>query len=377
MRSFVYWLGSIVLVIGLFLSACAPKAAPAPAPSGPQTPAPAPAPSPAPTANEWDKIVAAAAKEGNVVLYNVLGTSWAPALTQAMAKYGIKVDVISGNGASLELKIVTEQQAKAYTGDIFISGWTNNLNLQAKGFAETVNDAVLPDLGAKDVWRLSPNKYDPNKANWVFGTSITPSLIVNSDVVKVGEIRTWNDLLDPKWRDKIAMTDARPGSGPGTSGMFMFSSLAEEFWKKMAAQRIAMYQSYDLPVSQVALGERWMALFPAFSRTVAAIKAGAPIRITHLEGGTSYYINGVTIVKNAPHPNAALVVLNWMFSREGQAAIGKGADNYSVRNDVAEDWIRIPELNLGTFTLLEPANNSDLAGPKKGTEFATSIFGAR
>ncbi|MDP2743883.1 MAG: extracellular solute-binding protein [Dehalococcoidia bacterium] len=376
MRSFVYWLGSIVLVFSLFLSACAPKATP-PA-SGPTAPGPAPSPQPAPAApaSEWDRVLAAASKEGNIVLYNVLGTSWAPALTQAMAKYGIKVDVISGNGASLELKIVTEQQAKAWTADMFISGWTNNLNLLGKGFAQPVNE-VLPELTAKDVWRLNPNMYDSTKAVWVFGTSITPSLIVNSDVVKVGEIRTWNDLLDPKWKGRIAMTDARPGSGPGTSGMFIFSSLGEEFWKKMATQGIAMHQSYDLPVSQVALGEKWMALFPAFSRTVAAIKAGAPVRINHLEGGTSYYINGVTVVKNAPHPNASLVVLNWMFSKEGQAAIGSATDNYTVRKDVQETWIRIPELNLATFTLLEPANNSDLAGPKKGTEFATKIFGAR
>ncbi|MBM2831349.1 MAG: extracellular solute-binding protein [Dehalococcoidia bacterium] len=377
MRSFVYWLGSIVLVFSLFFSACAPKAAPAA--TGPTAPSPAPSPQPAPAApaSEWDKIVAAATKEGTVTLYNVLGASWAPALQEAMNKYKIKVEIISGNGAALELKVETEQRAKAMFADIFISGWTNNLNLLKKEYTETVNDALLPELKSKAVWRLNPNKYDPTKNVWVFGTSITPSLIINSDIVKKGEIRTWNDLLDPKWRDKIAMTEARQGSGPGTSGMFIFSSLGEEFWKKMAAQRIPMHVSYDLPVSQVALGEKYMALFPAFSRTVAAIKAGAPVQIAHLEGGTSYYINGVNLVKNAPHPNAALVVFNWMFSKEGQVEIGKATDNYTVRNDVQENWIRIPELNLATFTLLEPANNSDLAGPKKGTDFATLVFGAR
>lgn len=377
MKSPVSWLAAITLAFGVLLSACAPQAAPAPAaPAAPRT-APAPAPAPAAQASEWDKVVAAAAKEGTVTLYNVLGASWAPALKDAMTKYGIKVELISGNGAALELKVETEQRAKAVTADIFISGWTNNLNLLKKSYAEPVNRTLVPELTPTDVWRLNPNRYDATGTILVFGTSITPSVIVNSDIVKPGEIKAWNDLLDSKWKGRIAMTEARQGSGPGTSGMFVFSSLGEEFWKKMAAQNITMHVSYDLPVSQVALGEKWITLFPAFSRTIAAIKAGAPVRITHLDGGTSYYINGVNLVKNAPHPNAALVVLNWMFSKEGQAAIGRGADNYTVRKDLKEDWIRIPELNTSTFTLMEPANNSDLTGPKTGTDFATKVFGPK
>ena len=151
--------------------------------------------------------------------------------------------------------------------------------------------------------------------------------------------------------------------------------LGEDFWKKMAAQRIILYPGVDLAVTQIALGERSLAIFPAFSRTVTAIKAGAPIQIVHLQEGTVYAINAVSILKGAPHPNETLVFLNWMLSREGQAAIGRARDSYVIRKDVKVDWLGIPELNPDTFILLEPPNNKDPTYVPKSAEFARKIFG--
>ncbi|MBM2832711.1 MAG: Ferric transporter ATP-binding subunit [Dehalococcoidia bacterium] len=365
----LYVVGILLLGLILLVGACAPKAAPSPSAPSPS----APAPTAAPSLGEWDKVLEAARKEGSVTIYNVLGTQLGEALKAGMAKQGIKVEVIGGVGGELELKIVTEQRAKANVADLFISGWTNTYNIAQTGNGQPVNVA-LPSLQEKDVWRIVPGKYEDTKVSYVFGTSITPSVIANTDLVRKGEITSWNDLLDPKWRDKMVMTDGRTGSGPGASGLWAWTTLGEDFWKKMAAQRITLQARYDIAVNQVAYGEKSIALFPAFSRTVAAIKAGAPVQIVHLKEGTSYYINGIAFVKNAPHPNAALVVLNWMFSKEGQAAIGKATDNYSVRKDLAEDWLRIPELNPGTFTFQEPPNNLDPEASPKGAEYAKKLF---
>jgi iron(III) transport system substrate-binding protein len=205
--------------------------------------------------------------------------------------------------------------------------------------------------------------------------SLTPNVIVNTDLVGKDDIKSWQDLLAPKWKGKMAMHDPRQGSGPATSGIGIFRSLGEDFWQKMAAQDITLHARFDLPVSQVVNGEKSLSIWPPYSRTIIAIKAGAPIRIVHLDKGTSAYVNAVNIVKNAPHPNASLVLLNWMLSREGQAAIGKAVENYSIRKDVNEDWITIPELNTATFTLLETPNNIDPAITADATEFSNKIFG--
>ena len=175
----------------------------------------------------------------------------------------------------------------------------------------------------------------------------------------------------------MAMSDPRTGSGPGAAGMGAWQILGEEFWKKMAAQRIIMQAKYELPVQAVAFGEKALTLLPAYPQTVTAMKAGAPIQVVHLKEGTSYYVNGVAFVKDAPHPNAALVMLNWMFSKEGQAAVGRAAETYIVRKDVTEDWFKIAELRPGTFTFLDPPNNLDPENARKGSAFAKNIFGAQ
>ncbi|MBM2831782.1 MAG: hypothetical protein HW414_834, partial [Dehalococcoidia bacterium] len=78
-----------------------------------------------------------------------------------------------------------------------------------------------------------------------------------------------------------------------------------------------------------------------------------------------------------PHPNAALVLLNWMFSKEGQTAMGGAAKTYSVRRDVNENWFNIAELRPGTFTFLDPPNNLDPQNAPRGAAFAKAIFGTQ
>lgn len=366
-------MGILLLGLVFVLGACAPAASPAPS----KTPSPAPTPAPsAPALSGWDKVLADAKKEGSINLYNVLGGELGEAIRTAMKGYGITVDSIAGNGAELELRVVTEQRAKAYIADVFISGWTNVNRLVQGGQAQPVT-VSLPSLQEKDVWRMRPDQYEATKSAFIYATSITPSVIINTDLVKKGEIQSWQDLLDPKWRDKMVLTDPRTGSGPGAAGMGAWTILGEDFWKKMATQRITMQVKYEIPVQQVAYGEKSLVLLPAYPQAVSAIQAGAPMQIVHLKEGTSYYVNGVGFITSAPHPNASLVLLNWMFSKEGQAAMSRAAKTYTLRKDITEDWFKIAELRPGTFTFLDPPNNLDPQNAPRGAAFAKTVFGAQ
>lgn len=376
-RSSFHWLAVTAAISSLVLAACAPKAAPAPtaAPS-PSAPATAPAPSPRP-GGEWDKVLAAAKKEGSLTVFSTSANQLVEAAKDEMAKYGIKLETVGGSGGELELKIQTEQRAKAYTADLLMSGWTNVVSMAEAGQGQPVAVA-LPSLAEKGVWKVEPDKYDPAKTVFVYGTGLTPSLIINTDLVRPSDVQSWQDLLDPKWRDKIVMTDGRGGSGPGAGGLWAAKvQLGEDYWKKFAAQRPFLTANAELPVQQVSYGERPIAIFPNFLRVVRAAKAGAPIKIIHLKEGTQYYVAGIGFVKNAPHPNASLVLLNWLFTREGQIATAKATGLYTIRKDISETWLGIPELNPSSFVLLEPPNNLDVQSSAKGAEFGKSIFGAR
>ncbi|MBM2831436.1 MAG: Ferric transporter ATP-binding subunit, partial [Dehalococcoidia bacterium] len=192
--------------------ACAvPKATPAPASL------PAPASSPTPTLSEWDKVLDAARKEGTLTLY----TTWAAQLGEsaraAMKDYGITLETVGGRGGDLELKIRTEQRAAANVADLLLTGWTNAISIADAGLVQAPAVA-LPSLAEKDVWKVHPRQHGPDGV-FVLGRGINLTTVINTDLVKKGEITSWNDLLDPKWRDKMVMTDPRPGSGPGASGL--------------------------------------------------------------------------------------------------------------------------------------------------------------
>lgn len=373
MRRFVYCMTAVALALGLILSACAPKAAPAPGPSA----SPAPKPAPAPQLSEWDKVLADARKEGTVTVYISSGAQLGEALKTGLSQYGIKVESIVATAGELELKVATEQRAKAYVNDVFLTGWTSNMNMVKGGFSQPPNVA-LPSLKEKDVWQTQPDKYDPSRNVYVIGWSLNISLIANTDLVARGEVQSWQDLLDPKWKDRMSMTDPRTGSGPGATGIAAWMKITgEDYWKKMAAQRIALHTNWTLVVDQVVHGEKVIGILPAYSRVVPPIRAGAPIRIINLKEGTDYFVNSINLTKNAPHPNAALVLMNWIFTREGQAAIGKATENSSIRNDVTQDWIRIAELRPGSYTLLPQPSNLEPEAGKNGAAFAKSIFGAQ
>ncbi|MHA2069600.1 MAG: ABC transporter substrate-binding protein [Candidatus Thorarchaeota archaeon] len=350
-------IGAILLVmLMLAVSACAPQQAPAPGGGG------------------WDDVLAAAKSEGTVTLYSTFGTQVGEALKAGMTQYGINLEIIGGRGGELEQKLFAEQRAEAYTADLFMGGWTNQLRTLEAGYGQPVT-VSLPTLEEKDVWSTHPSQYEPSGNVFMIGAGVTPSIIANSDQVKKDEIKSWQDLLDPKWKGKIVMQEARTGSGPGTSGMYSFQNLGEDFWKKLAANDLTFQTRYGTTVDQVATGEKAMAIFPAFSRTQAAIKAGAPIMIVHLEEGTTYFANGLVYVKNAPHPNASMVFLNWLLSKEGQRAYCTALQAYTIRNDVTQDWIEIPELRAGTFKRIEPPNNLKLTNAAEGTAFSKKVFG--
>lgn len=377
MQRISYQLVSLAVVVGLLLAACgvAEKAPSAPASSPAQQPASLPAP--AQPLTEWDKVLAAAKREGTVTVYNGLGGQLGEALKEGMKKYGIRVETIGGQGGELQLKIEVEQRAKAYAADLFVTGWRNNADVVKAGYGQTPSVA-LPSLEEKGVWRVYPSQYEPTKTLYAFATSIIPDAIINTELVRKGDIQSWQDLVDPKWREKMVMYDPRLGSGAGAAGMgFWGPKLGEDFWRKMAAQRIIQQTKSDLPVNQVAYGEKSVAIFPHYQMTVNAIKAGAPIQLVQMKEGTPYFTSGANLVRNAPHSNAAMVLLDWMFTKEGQSTIGRAMEGFSIRSDLAEDWIKIAELRPGSYTLLEPNTSLDPEASRNGAEFATRIFGAR
>lgn len=169
---------------------------------------------------EWDKVVAAAVKEGLVVIYTPLTPNTTVPLAEAFKKrYGIEINYIIGRGPEVGERIFTERNAGLFMGDIIIVG-TNNLTntFKPRGVLQVMDKALMLPMVA------DPKNWTGGKLPWVdkdhtslaFLSNISRSLTRNTDLVSKDEIKSWRDLLQPKWKGKIILNDPTiPGPSNG------------------------------------------------------------------------------------------------------------------------------------------------------------------
>src|SRR6266508_1999376 len=298
--------------------AAAAKPTTAPAAAAPTT---APAAAAKPTDNFQavaDKYYEAAKKEGKLVLYGVGNATLYNPVRDAFQKRfpGIELVGVDQRGRESREKVFAEQQSKNYVADVVISGTDTQNELVENGFIEPFQaselDSVIPDLVPK----------------------------------------TYKDLMDPKWKGKLAMDDPR-GSGPGgtiLSGMEVLYGI-DEVDSKLAEQKI-FFATQAGPIFE-ALNRGEYAVFLSSNHTdvIAQRKSGAPIKQLKPADGVGITPINQGLVKNAPHPNAAKLWIEWSLSEEGQTVLA--AQGYAtVRKGMK---VAEPEANLEGVKFLQRA----------------------
>jgi len=327
-------------LIGLIV-ACAPArpvGTPIP-PTPPVATAPLTPPKPAQTLSSediaWQIIVEAAKKEGKVSLYSFsmtgdIGSEIKKAFEEA---YGIKVEITTGVGAILMERIKSERAAKKPIADTYDTA--PGFVITAKKSGLTQPSENLPVLADKNIWRMAP--HDGERNVWGIYASQRPPQI-NTALVKPGdEPKSYAEMITPKWSGKIVI--APPLSDPSVIYLYVagkkYGFLNDDYFRQLGKQNLKIVPAVRDVVSALARSEA--SLTPAYSASVAAalIAEGAPVRsIDAAEGVTVGWGTAIAIAKDGPHPNAANVFLNWLFSKQGQEVYGKGVKTLPIRNDL-------------------------------------------
>src|SRR5262249_11889965 len=332
-------------VVALGVAACnpplaaqptaAPPAAPTVAPTVVPTVAPAakptaaPAAAPAPTAPQAvaaksadplqpaiDKYYEAAKKEGKLVLYGVGNATLYNPIRDAFIKRfpGIQVEGVDQRGRESREKVIAEQQSKNYVVDVVISGTDTQNELVQNGFIEKYE--------AAEINNVIPELVPPDRQNNPRTVSIFTMAINTNVVPQDQEPKTWKDLLDPKWKGKLAMDDPR-GSGPGgtiLSGVEVLYGI-DDVDSKLADQNIFFSPQAGPILEALNRGEYAIFLSSNHTDVIAQRKAGAPIKQIKPSDGVGVTPINQGLVKNAPHPNAAKLWIEWSLSEEGQALL--------------------------------------------------------
>lgn len=299
----------------------------------------------------WGETLAAAKKEGRVVVIGspdpVMRNEVIPAFT---ARHGIAVEYIatrsSGQAAA---RIKVERASGIYTTDIFLSGPDTQYNVL---YAEKIIDPLKPMLILPEVtdaanWkRGEPWFMDPDKQYVLrLFNSLDSLIFINTDQVKLEEMRTAKDLLNPKWRGKIVTDDptSRSGSGSNTAAS-IYSQLGADFAK-------ALY----IDQKPVVSGERrqltdWLArgIYP-----ICLTCRADDVRPLQQEGFKIYEVYEleglqnrmnsspflVSVANKAANPNAAKVFVNWIAGKEALTIYSRGFGSATLRTDVDESFL--------------------------------------
>ncbi len=167
---------------------------------------------------EWDKSLAGAKKEGKVVIYTTLGGETTPILRKAfMDKYSIAVEYIGGTGGEMAQKILTERKAGLYLVDLWQGGNTTLINsLKPAGALDLLEPAfILPEVKDASKWLGGKLEFvDKERTILPYLAYAAPPIAINTGAVKPEEMKSYRDLLNPRWKGKITIQDpTSPGFG--------------------------------------------------------------------------------------------------------------------------------------------------------------------
>jgi ABC-type Fe3+ transport system substrate-binding protein len=296
---------------------------------------------------EWESVLAAAQKEGEVNLAGPPGDAFREAMVAGFAKLHpkIKVELLGGRGGEKVARILRERQAGVYGWDLYISGPTSALTaFKPAGALDPLKPAlILPEvkndnewIGGFDAgWADSEKKFF-----YVFGGTLAgDNIYVNRDLVAVNDLRSAPDLLNPKWKGKIVIQDPRV-EGKGLTDMLVISlAYGEDVPRKLLRdQKPVVTRDRRQLVEWLVRGRYPIALGLNEYVLVNFQKKGVGKNIGAVEDAkTGIYwasgSSGIAFFNRAPHPNAAKVYMNWLLSRSGQIEWVKTLTN-SRRVDV-------------------------------------------
>lgn len=267
------------------------------------------------------ELYAKAKKEGELVWYTTLIVKQAvrPLVAAFEKKYpGIKVRYSRANSSGTATKVLSEGKANRIIGDVF-DGTSN---------AEALKDANLVEKWTPKGSSAYPSQYRDPDGFWsaTHQYFLTPG--INTSLIPKAEApKTYDDLLDPKWKGKMAWSPRSTTSGAaGFIGNMLIAKGEEKgmaYLRQLAKQEIIPVSASARKVlDQAIAGEYPMALQIFNHHTVISGRKGAPVDWIPMEPVTNI-IAAIGVIKGAPHPNAGKLLIEFMLSKDGQKVLQK------------------------------------------------------
>lgn len=295
---------------------------------------------------EWNETIAAAKKEGKVVVMGPTDAEIRNAISNGFSRrFGIPLEFMVGRSADVATRVSMERRAGHYTLDAVISG----MGIMAPviyplKLLDPLKPAlVLPEVVDPSKWKEGRLWFMDPEERYVLRLfiSVSPTIFINTRHVGPEGLKLVKDLVDPKWRGKISVRDPTSGSGGSSDAAEFYFQFGEEFVRKLYLdQRPVISREQRQLTDWLARGAYPISLGASIEDVLRLQREGFPVTaVYHLPDMPGKVGSGngtLGIMNGAPHPNAARVFVNWIASREGLEIFARASSRPTTRNDIDE-----------------------------------------
>src|SRR5262245_59438107 len=213
---------------------------------------------------EWDKTIEAAKKEGKLVRGIPASAELRKSITERFKSRfpGIELELTTSRGPTNASKISAEHAAGVRYFDLLISGTFTPFNLLNAGILDPVEPLlILPEVQDPKRWFGGHIWLDSSRRFlYAFQAYQSQHFWYNSNLTRPEEIRSYDDLLNPKWKNKIGYLDPRSAGGGTATWAFFLKIKGEEFLKKLAAQDMLLSRGFTKGKVALTIGLTYYSL---------------------------------------------------------------------------------------------------------------------
>lgn len=298
--------------------------------------------------DEWEKVMAAAKKEGKVVVSIPASAELRTKMEGAFEKRftGIDLELFPSRASRQLRRIRDELKAGVHYFDVHLGGSGSMLSGFVGGKIVDPFEPylILPEVkDAKNWWGGHMSIDKEKQFVYTFCAFLTANFWYNTQLINPEELQSYDDLLNPKWKGKIGFYDPRrPGAGRGV-WEYMWTHKGEEFLREFNKQEPQISRNRRVMAESLAKGKLALTVGVTYYAFKPFLEAGLPVKALPLFKEGTYGTAGsgnLAIIKNHPHPNATKVFVNWLLSKEGQEIWTKTLSQPTRRLDVDTKWTK-------------------------------------
>ena len=387
-------LAGLLGTLTLLLAACGsdPTATPLPT-ATPTSPPVAGAPTATPTEGppawqvEYDKVLAAAREEGEVVI--AMGGSasrnFGPRFEAFEAEMGITIIAATGRGSQQVEKIRAEREAGVFSTDVWMTGVTSTKNVNKTGALKDnfLDHFILLDLLDTSNWHEGKHWFPNGLENTTLAFCASPNAAFgyNTDLVsesQIASLTSWWDLVDGRFKGQWVGIPAWEPGQTNSEHFINVPELGEAFIRAyMLEQDVTWVADGQQGVDLLAKGVKsiFMPMGNADDDVNALEIAGLPVKNHFAQGFKEGGVIGIggscaaSLLRDPPHPNAQKIFVNWWYSAENLYLAGGITNDHSLRVDVSTDNLDPNYVRKAGVEYFFPEANPDVPTDNPGLAF--------